>query len=283
MDISLHNLVESYQGTECSFSSALSCPICSGVSRSTHPAYNIHPDLPYKFSMRVCKICWHGYIDPMPSQGLLSYLYQRGSLSVVGEGWANVKKVDLTIPEKIVELFEANTAPANYLELGVGKGFLYRRFLERGWKCAGVEPGSWGSELPHIYSDITKLPRPYRADVLVALDVLEHVNDPVGTLRSLRSLTSLAGRLYCAVPNRESLRARLRREGWRMVRPIGHLHYFSKRSLFHAMFSAGFEVVNLQRTDLRQSQPIRSLRDGVHAAIEKFGLGDQWIAIARAF
>jgi hypothetical protein len=48
-------------------------------------------------NFRVCSTCSHGWIDPMPPQGLLNYLYARGSRSVISE-WGPSQ---LTIPEQV--------------------------------------------------------------------------------------------------------------------------------------------------------------------------------------
>jgi hypothetical protein len=80
------------------------------------------------------------------------------------------------------------------------------------------------------------------AELLVAFDVLEHVSDPASTLRSLWKLAAPKARLYCAMPNRESLRARRDRQNWRMVRPLGHVNYYSKKSITKALNLAGFAV-----------------------------------------
>jgi len=277
----LADLAEAYTGE--AFASAETCPVCAHRSRVAHAAFNIHPDKARRFDFRVCRRCKHGWIDPMPSQGLLNYLYERGSYSVVGVGWADIDENSLTIPaQRVVHReLESRQPPGRYFELGVGKGALYRRFLQRGWQCAGVEPGAWGRTLQGVGTSFDGVPAAFAADVIVALDVLEHIADPVGTLRRLRDLCAPGARLYCAVPNRQSLRAVLGRHRWRMVRPLGHIHYWSKGSVVGALAGSGFAGMELHRTDLWEPRPIRSLREAAGAAVEHLGLGDQWIVLAQ--
>jgi Methyltransferase domain len=220
----------------------------------------------------------------MPSQGLLSHLYGRGSLSVIAADWAQTRESDLSLPGRIVAGREVQPGhkPCHYFELGVGKGILYGRFVESGWQCSGVEPGAWGRGLPNVYADFDGISRSQVADVIVALDVLEHVADPIGTLRKLRAIAAPGARLYCATPNRQSLRAKLGRERWRMLRPLGHVNYWSKKSIVDAMSATGFAVTELRASDLWEPRPIRSLRQVAARAVERLGLGDQWIVIAEA-
>ena len=123
--------------------------------------------------------------------------------------------------------------------------------------------------------------RTLNVDLLVAFDVLEHVSDPVSVLRSLRKLAAPKARLYCAMPNRESLRARRDRQTWRMLLPLGHVNYYSKKSITQALRLAGFAVRYVRATDLNELRFPRRLQDIKPVLIEMLGLGDQWIVIAE--
>ncbi len=276
----LTDLAESYSNA--AFTAAPACPICAGSSRIVHAAFNIHPDKSFRFDFRICSGCAHGWIDPMPTQGLLNHLYHRGSHSVVGVGWPEYVEPSLTVPEKLVSARELQTESKGqrYLEFGVGKGLLYRRFSEQGWHCHGVDPGKWAQASSGVVGDAGELPDSLSADVIVALDVLEHISDPIDTLRTLRRFAAPGARLYAAMPNRESIRAKIGRQHWRMLRPLGHLNYWSRRSVMLAFASSGFEVGEMRKTDLFEP-PIRNLRSAVKATIEHLGLGDQWIVVAR--
>jgi SAM-dependent methyltransferase len=278
----LTDLAEAYRGHN--FTPSPSCPICRSPSKVVHEATNINPEKPFRFDFRVCSRCAHGWIDPMPAAGLLSYLYERGSLSVISAGWKE-KVPCLTQPERVVleqELDRPTSTPANYFELGIGKGLLYERFLDRGWNCTGVDLGGWGRTLPNVHGNLDDVPASLRAEVIVALDVLEHVPDPVSILRILRTFAAPGARLYCAMPNRESFRARVHGSRWRMVRPMGHVNYYSRKSIAAAFAAAGFAVTRATATDLWVPHRIRSARHAVQAAVELLGLGDQWMVTAEA-
>jgi rRNA maturation protein Nop10 len=282
LNTSLSDIAENYAG-DC-FARTLFCPICGGRSKIAHPAYNSDPHKPYKFDLRVCIECGHGWIDPMPSQGLLNYLYGRAAHSVIGVGWSVQAHAGLSVPERFVRARELSdgVTPRRYFELGVGKGALYSEFLKAGWECHGVEPGVWGHGFPGVVSDIDVVPRSFLADRIVALDVLEHIADPKAMIRTLRQLSASDATLYCAMPNRQSFRARVGRDRWRMLRPLGHVNYWSRKSVLSAFSQSGFRVEELFKTDLWDAGPIRTLKSLAAAAIERFGAGDQWIVIARA-
>ena len=212
----------------------------------------------------------------MPTQELLDHLYRIGSRSVIGEWGPGV----LTIPEKVCLNLESSRTPARYLELGVGQGHLYQEFIQRGWQCTGV--GDWSSQFPNVLRNLSLVPPTLAADVIAAFDVLEHVADPIAILRSLRQFASPSAHLYCAMPNRESDRARRDREQWRMLRPIGHVNYFSRKSIALALRHAGFKLRRLRATDLWEFRFPRNRSEIKPALTELLGRGDQWIAIADA-
>jgi hypothetical protein len=278
----LVDLAEGYTGE--AFVSTPKCPICNGASSVAHDALNVHPDKAYRFGYRVCDRCSHGWIDPMPSQELLNHLYSNASSSVIGSGWTDIKSPRLTVPEQLVldREMTPERGAKQYFELGVGKGLLYRQFLKAGWLCRGVEPGAWGRDLCGVESHLNYIPNSLSAELVVALDVLEHIADPISTLRQLRNLAADGARLYCAMPNRQSLRATIGRSRWRMLRPLGHVNYWSRESVMEAFAKSRFTIEELIKTDLWEPRPIRTLREAAAAAIEHLGLGDQWIAIARA-
>jgi hypothetical protein len=281
MTTKLEDLVESFAGE--AFVPTHACPICGGRSVARHAAYNTHPQKPFKFDYRVCKRCDHGWIDPMPTQGLLSHLYGSGSGSVVGE-WGSGVSQPLSLPERLVCSRElSNTAPdRGYFELGVGRARLYTAFLEAGWRCSGVEPGDWGRNLPGVRPDIASVPRSFVADVIVANDVLEHVADPVATILKLREFATAGTRIYCSMPNRQSLRALFGRENWRMLRPLGHVHFWSKKSLLAAFRQSDFSIAEMIKTDLWEPRGVRSVRHLFAACVERMGVGDQWMLVACA-
>ncbi|MDB5325660.1 MAG: methyltransferase type 12, partial [Phycisphaerales bacterium] len=177
---------------------------------------------------------------------------------------------------------EKNTPAGRYFELGVGKGALYQRFMAAGWQCMGVEPGSWG-KFPGIVGSIDELPADAKFDRLVAFDVLEHVERPIDFLTRMRSASVLGAKLYFSVPNIDSFRARRQRAKWRMVRPLGHTHYFSKSSVQALLKSAGFAVEVLSTNDMFRMQDLKhGLRPAVSGLLQATGQGDQMLVVAKA-
>jgi SAM-dependent methyltransferase len=77
-------------------------------------------------------------------------------------------------------------------------------------------------------------------DLLMSLDVFEHVEDYIGFLRSLRPLATW---FMFHIPLDASAQSVLREEPLLRARStVGHLHYFTRGTALASLATAGFEV-----------------------------------------
>ena len=95
-------------------------------------------------------------------------------------------------------------------------------------------------------------------DLVLLLDVFEHVEDYMGFLRSL---TRLGRKFIFHIPLDMTAQMVLRDEPiMRVRRMVGHLHYFSKNTALAALQDTGFEVQDWFYSDTRGSAyaPLRT-------------------------
>jgi hypothetical protein len=296
------------------FSSAEACPICG---EKTRVSIGLRPTIhPAPIEMRVevvkCRACGHWYTDPSPDQAYLSSLYASASPSVVGgDGGQSVTQEFKTIQQKFnrkdlkkfawIVGHAQQHKPTRYLEIGIGNGLLLEFFRANGADCTAVEPGDWARQAQGIFSSIAQIPQELSFDTIAATDVLEHMSDPGSDFIALAAKLGSAGHFYVSVPNADSFRARTQGTQWRMVRPLGHLHYFSRQSLRLLAERAGLEVVALRSHDAMDRGFLGTLLDFVSQTlklrfkrafdvlvqlvifhpIQLMGKGDQWTLIAR--
>jgi SAM-dependent methyltransferase len=135
------------------------------------------------------------------------------------------------------------------LEVGCGSGewLTYMRGL--GWRVEGVEldPKAVETALSHglkvrrgRLSD-QRYPDEY-ADVICLVHVIEHLHDPLGTLKECRRVLKRNGRLVIATPNSASLGHRLFRSNWESLDPPRHLMIFDPSTMRRLLHQAGFDV-----------------------------------------
>jgi SAM-dependent methyltransferase len=138
------------------------------------------------------------------------------------------------------------------LDIGCGEGnFLY--VLGKDWEKLGLEPSMNGvlaatrKGLTTILGTITDLGRDKEFDVIVALDVIEHLLEPTEFLHCVRSHLPSLGTLVIVTGDRSSLPARVAGRRWSYIRWGGHVSILSKSALMLLLRRAGFDPVSIIR------------------------------------
>jgi len=224
------------------------CPICNSNSKIIDNVRTINENAHDILNLRECFNCGHWWIDPMPEQDYLIKLYQKGSEYVVSKGYEGSDKLERVKFEKfyeeIIKYFKGrDPKELNYLEVGCGSGYLLNYFKEKVNKCIGIEPGSWKPD-NNILNSIDELNEDIKFDIIVVKDVLEHVEDPLAMMQKIKSFSNDGAIINLSFPNKDSLIAKFFVGKWAMVRPIGHLHYFSRKSIKMMFDKSGWTLLN---------------------------------------
>jgi SAM-dependent methyltransferase len=81
-------------------------------------------------------------------------------------------------------------------------------------------------------------------DVVVAIQVLEHVHQPIRFITEVHRVLSRRGRIYFQVPCPTYWRSRLAGKRWKCFWPPGHLWYFSPKAIRIFLSKYGFRVIS---------------------------------------
>ena len=132
------------------------------------------------------------------------------------------------------------------LDIGCGSGDYLRLAVEMGWQATGLDPdpqaAALDSGLKVIKGGLPQTGLPAEAFDMVTLShVIEHVHDPVASLREVYRVPKPGGRIWIATPNLESCSHRRFRNHWIGLQAPGHLVLFNRRSMARALNAAGFE------------------------------------------
>ena len=84
-------------------------------------------------------------------------------------------------------------------------------------------------------------------DVVVMLDVIEHLEDPKATLELCSEFLRPGGAMILTTPDFASALARITGKSWRNMTPPQHLWYFTRESITRMATAAGLEVYQISR------------------------------------
>lgn len=144
------------------------------------------------------------------------------------------------------------------LDIGCGAGFFLKAAERQGWDAEGIEISPTAAEYARSVLGLrvrrTKLEEAAYGggtfDVVTLLDTIEHLGDPLGTLREVRRVLKAGGRIILNTPDLESASLRELGTDWAVLSPAEHLSNFSARTLLRMLKRAGFRrpfVRNLLR------------------------------------
>ena len=209
---------------------------------------------------------------------------------------------------------EAEVGRGRLLEVGAGVGGLVRVAMRRGWSVDATEVSPLALDALRA-TGATVFAGPVEKaryvgghfDLVVSLEVLEHLPDPVVHLKELARVTRAGGLLLLTTPNFGGLSRRWLGLGWRVVDPE-HLGYFTARTLARALTEAGYGRVRTRarsldistwrrgrgrvaafdphaaarvRDGVQSSAMLRAAKEAVNVVLGATGLGDTLLTWAR--
>jgi len=136
--------------------------------------------------------------------------------------------------------------PGDALDIGAAGGGNTRVLLRRGWRAAALEYGAEGAQVCHergidvMRADATRLPvAPASLDLIVAFDVLEHIDDDKAAAAGIFESLRPGGTFLVAVPCDPRL--------WSAHDvAVGHVRRYTRVELVDLLLGAGFEVASVR-------------------------------------
>jgi len=275
----------------------------------------------HKFNLNVvqCNRCRLVYTNPRLPKAALATRYSEqyfwdeylADLEIGHDGYVDLERF-ATHHAPLLHFFEMyHPPPGDLLDVGAAAGLFLKSAERMGWRVKGLEPmapaAAFARErlgLDVIQSTVEEAPfAPASFDAVVMLETIEHVTDPVGVLSAVHRLLRQRGLLLLTTPNWEAFTRHALGEQWAVISPAEHLHLFSEATLTAALRQAGFswvhyhrdfapraiETMNADYTHRRGSLRhrayrafVRTLGPRVFRRIQRRGLADQLVCIARA-
>ncbi|MEM7417877.1 MAG: class I SAM-dependent methyltransferase [Gemmatimonadota bacterium] len=174
---------------------------------------------------------------------------------------AQVKHQEPLVPcyDALLGKVARHRSPGTLLDVGCGVGVFLKRAAEAGWDVAGTEGSPLLADFASQYTgrrvysctDLREAEiEPGTLDVITFLHVLEHVSDPVDTLRTAVSLLRPGGLVVGQVPNQyldawarlPVVRGHVSRMSEKTKTNLHHLAFFTPSTFKHLFEEAGLIV-----------------------------------------
>ena len=264
------------------------CPICkidNIIDRNQISSKHI--ELNNIFSLKECKNCGHKFLSEFPNEEYLNQLYSNNSKYVFGHDPSEeaekenfkLNGFDKVLPDEthwILNFLNIDYR-GKYFEVGPGLCRLYKTFFEKNWVCEGLELQPF-INAPGIREYINQIENSSKDDA-VAIDVIEHVVDPIKFLKNINLKLKKDGMLFLTFPNSDSFKSKILNNRWNMVVPLAHLNFFSKKSITMTLEKTNFVVIYIKNFSLVNRKrllknfvrlPFRLLKDLIFFDLRKF-------------
>ncbi len=236
------------------------CHICT----STKTARIRHID---RYEQLRCLICGIVFIHPQPprkkvfennndrydsEETLRTYKTMEGKFFKRAQQCADILKKGQTFSQKRSDL----SGNKKLLDVGCSNGQYLKIFRDCGYEGYGIDISPhavrYATEHYRLAAEVTSLDD-FRAkngpfDVITLFDVIEHLHDPVDSLKKLHKLLKPGGILVLQTPNYDSLIQRMTGIRWYWLLVPHHLFLFSERSM-EIFLRRDFDILHLQTWD----------------------------------
>jgi 2-polyprenyl-3-methyl-5-hydroxy-6-metoxy-1,4-benzoquinol methylase len=196
------------------------------------------------------------FLHPQPTETELQCLYGRHYYDAWGLGVAEADVQKLKIVSFLRHLSRVSAdlpAGGRILDVGCATGYFLEAAQQMGFEPFGVELSDYGAEVCRrkfgtgrihagtLETAVFEACPDRRVDAIFMSDLLEHVRNPLVTLRTARSWLSTGGLLMIITPDVGSLSHRVMRRHWLHYKPE-HLFYFGNASLQWLLAEASFKA-----------------------------------------
>lgn len=238
-------------------SNAHRCPIC-GEARDEKSFDSLEPG----FEVRFCPSCGQGRTWPLVPADKIGDYYPSTYYGKENVRFnAPIEWLTRWFRMRRARVIKKRVPVGPALDVGCGRGFTLNYLRSLGYQSHGMEfsdTAAWHARnalgLEVETGDFLKSPHKENLyNVVIFWHSLEHLPRPVEALQRARELLKEGGLLVVAVPNADSLQARLFGRHWFHLDVPRHYHHFQTQSLEALLFRHHFRIVQMDHFSFEQN------------------------------
>jgi 2-polyprenyl-3-methyl-5-hydroxy-6-metoxy-1,4-benzoquinol methylase len=232
------------------------CPVCSHQSFEPYLSCVDHTVSHETFPLLKCANCTFIVTSPRPTDGDLGAYYLSDEyISHSSKATTLFDKIyrlarHFTLRWKlrlVLENLSVNTGKPSLLDYGCGTGAFLKTAKDKGFIVAGVEPSQiarhtaikiTGEQIAKRLVDIDT----DQFDAITLWHVLEHIPDLSQTVSALKMLLATNGTMFIAVPNHNSIDAKIYGSNWAAYDVPRHLWHFNRDTMKLLMATHGLRI-----------------------------------------
>ena len=209
-----------------------------------------------------CGRCGLGRLEPLPTRSAVQSVYSSNayteSYDAAGQDFVvSEESAAQQLAPRFVRLASYLSNKGKILDIGASRGVFLQQAASQGWSPFGLEAGldtiayakeHFGIEIQHGTLEETPLPAAFY-DCVHMSHVLEHLHDPLSSMRQISQTLKAGGVMIVEVPfEYGDLFDRIRELVLRRPRnvnrvPSSHLYFFTVSSLCRLLTESGFDIL----------------------------------------
>ena|GEM_PF-1036134 len=279
------------------------CPLCQAQPEPVGPVVHNSPPtvagVPIDlgdtvFTMQRCPRCSLQYKDPAIPMDALVECYTKAS----SDHWEHDPSPRKRRFDDLAACITEHASGRRILDVGCANGALLAYLQEINstgtatgtpWDCFGLEPGAAAAEtatergvtiLGALFDDLDPENPEHRFDVIIAIDVLEHLVDPRAFMEQAASHLSPGGIFIALTGDTGAWGWRLQQQRYWYCNLPEHVVFYARPTIEHLAKSLDLDLISYDRISHMRAKPTRIVRDLIRNTIwglcyraKGFGIG----------
>lgn len=239
------------QSSEGQANQGQACPLCR--SREASKLYDMGQAEGKAFQTCRCRACQFVYLWPRPSEAFLRDYYNDAGVhsynSDVAADYNNQIRDKIALVTDLGRRFPQLPRAGKAVDFGAGHGATVKAWSDAGFAATGMEISAPARLAAHALFGVTVVDgtlddlAPGSLALLTMFDVLEHMPEPVDSVRSLHKALMDGGACLMVVPNYDSFDRMVRGKASKALIFPEHVNMFTAKTLRRLFADHGFDVL----------------------------------------